>query len=215
MSLFPIVVTTETERISSGTKQIGRGISMRWSGNAINLTANIDVSGDAHDAAKADQVKRCIQRHWNASFGGGYSVTCQVNMVVGNDSASDRSHIYIETTDSASHVNTFPTLYYATMTLAMPAAVLDWTPAHEFGHMLGLDDRYSEPVRSRVANICNGTEITKKFCGGTRTSDVDPGYNGNMMGSHLGKLEQRNLEDLLQMHATRGVMPGSSRPPTA
>jgi hypothetical protein len=67
------------------------------------------------------------------------------------------------------------------------AEALTWVVAHEFGHIIGLRDRYSESIMSRA----------RGSFGGQRTNTVEAGYEGNLMGVHQGKLESRNVRDLV------------------
>ena len=53
--------------------------------------------------------------------------------------------------------------------------------AHEFGHILGLEDHYIE---------------TKDEFGNTITPPEE-GWEGNIMASSYGKVEQRNIDDIL------------------
>lgn len=61
-----------------------------------------------------------------------------------------------------------------------------WTAAHEFGHIIGLEDRYSEPIFSKI----RGT------WGGRRINTVQPGYANNIMAVDGGVLTSQNLADL-------------------
>lgn len=209
--MLPIVIG-QSRRMASGSKRIGRGINMSWTGNAISLSVSLDASGGSATAARANQVRNTIVRIWNASFDQGYRVTCQVDMrfASANDLQDNRSHIYIETNPSASYTNDFPTLYYATMTLNLPAADFAWTPGHEFGHMLGLRDHYSESLRSSMHDLCNGSTWTQGVCGGARSADIEPGWEGNLMAVTGGALQRKNLEELFALHAMQFVLPGTS-----
>ena len=61
-----------------------------------------------------------------------------------------------------------------------------WTPSHEFGHIIGLKDRYSEGIISKI----------KSTWGGVRTATVEPGYEGNLMAEQGGTLAGKNIADL-------------------
>ena len=186
------------QRISSGSKQIGKGISMRWSGNNINLTANLEVSGAAATAAIATGIGETIRKIWNASFDENYRVVATVDVLFrSSGSASDsRSQIEVTTDGSATNVSTFPTLFYASMNYHLNnVTVIDWTPAHEFGHMLGLDDHYDESTWSRIRDVF----------GYSRTATIQPGWDGNIMAVHRGTLQKRNLQELFAIHATELV----------
>jgi hypothetical protein len=63
-----------------------------------------------------------------------------------------------------------------------------WTPAHEFGHIIGLKDRYTESIMSRI----------KGQFGGERKTPPDPNYEGNLMGAGGGVLESKNVKDIAE-----------------
>ena len=71
---------------------------------------------------------------------------------------------------------------------AKEADAFTWTAAHEFGHIIGLKDRYSESIMSNI----------KKLSGGRRTATADPGYRGNIMATHGGVLESKNIKDIAE-----------------
>ena len=75
------------------------------------------------------------------------------------------------------------------MTLnANEADAFTWTPAHEFGHIIGLNDRYSEGIVSSV----------KSMFGGTRAATVEAGYQGNIMAESGGTVVSKNIKDLAE-----------------
>lgn len=177
-----------------GSKQIGKGILITWSGNYIGITANLEVSGEAATATIANQIKNTIENIWNASFDQSYRVSCTVDMRFRGDQREDssRNQIYVTVNTSATNVDRSPTLYYSSMNYHISSAsVIEWTPAHEFGHMLGLDDHYSESVWSVIRDICHYSRYTT----------VHPGWQQNIMAVHMGTLERRNLQELFSIHA--------------
>ena len=185
-------------QIPYGNVRIGKGIAMSWSGNSISLTADLEVSGAAATLDMANQMKRTIETIWNASFDQGYRVSCNVNMRFRGNGAEDssRNQIYITVDSSATNVSTLPTLYYSSLNYHInKVSVLEWTPAHEFGHMLGLNDHYDEGTWSTIRDLC----------GYSRSTTVHPGWQGNIMATHLGTLEKRNLIELFALHASELV----------
>jgi hypothetical protein len=89
-----------------------------------------------------------------------------------------------------SHVS--PGLRGRTMTLnANEPDAFSWTPAHEFGHILGMQDRYSETIMSRI----------KGSFGGARSNTVHTGYQGNLMAETGGGLASKNVADLASENA--------------
>ncbi len=181
-----------------GSKKIGKGITITWSGNFISITANLEVSGPAATAQIANQMKNTIETIWNAGFDQSYRVSCSVDMRFRGSSTEDstRNQIYVTVDSSATNVTRNPTLFYSSMNYHVNnSTVIGWTPAHEFGHMLGLDDHYSESVWSRIRDIC----------GYSRYTTVHPGWQGNIMATHMGTLERRNLQELFGIHASELV----------
>jgi hypothetical protein len=73
-----------------------------------------------------------------------------------------------------------------------------WIPTHEFGHILGLEDRYSESIMSKI----------RSTWGGVRHTVATQGYQTNLMAISGGVLEKQNVGDLAQkMHP---VLTGST-----
>jgi hypothetical protein len=62
-----------------------------------------------------------------------------------------------------------------------------WTPAHEFGHILGMKDRYSESIVSKISSLWAGN----------RSTPPNPGYESNLMAVVNGSLEARNIADVI------------------
>lgn len=184
------------ELMRSGSRRIGRGITLSWSGNRIRISARLEVSGAAATQEIANQMEESIERIWTASFDGGYSVSCAVDMLFRTTGSGEpnRSQIYVTVDSSATAVNALPTLYYAYMNYHTHSA-LDWVPAHEFGHMLGLEDHYDESIISRIGDLF----------GAARATAIQRGWEGNIMAVDRGVLERRNLEGLQAMHMTRMV----------
>ena len=60
---------------------------------------------------------------------------------------------------------------------------------------MALPDHYSEGIISKISG---------RF-GGERENTVDEGWDGNIMAVHGGSLEQKNVEELLDLHATEIV----------
>jgi len=181
-------------QIPNGSKRIGKGIVFGWSGNTISLTVNLEVSGEGATAPLAAEIGKTIETIWNASFTDNYRVSSTVNTRYrgqGNED-SDRTQIYVKHDDATTCVHTLPTLYYAYMEYNINSeTTASWTPAHEFGHLLGLDDKYEEGIRSRINSMY----------GGPRSTSVVPGWAGNIMAAHLGTLQKRNLQELFALHA--------------
>ncbi|HEX5168485.1 MAG TPA: DUF4157 domain-containing protein [Cyclobacteriaceae bacterium] len=168
----------------------GPGIAITLSGNAFVINANMEVYGPGATAAIASQMQSTISRVWNASFSNGYSVTSNISITArGATADSSRTGIYVLNAEGMTRV--MPSYWVVGSNevryfVGSPDTDINWTPAHEFGHLIGLPDHYSESILSRVGGLF----------GGTRTTTVDTGWEGNIMGSHGGVLESKNLEEL-------------------
>ncbi len=185
------------QRIPSGSKVLGPGITMRWSGNSVRISANIEVSGPEATASVASQIEASIENHWNASFNDGYSISCNANVSYrdeGTDADSSKTQIIVDDLSGPSNVTHFWLVGSRYMNYDISADI-NWTPAHEFGHLLALPDHYSEGIISKISG---------RF-GGERENTVDEGWDGNIMAVHGGSLEQKNVEELLDLHATEIV----------
>jgi len=181
-------------QIPNGSKRIGKGIVFSWAGNAVRLKVDLEVSGEGATAALAAEIGKTIETIWNASFTDNYQVTSTVNTrfrIQGSED-SDRTQIYVTHDNATTYVRPFPTLYYAYMNYYINSeTIASWTPAHEFGHLLGLDDKYEEGIRSRIHSMY----------GGSRSTPVIPGWEGNIMAAYKGTLQKRNLQELFALHA--------------
>ena len=136
----------------------------------------------------AQSIEHSINTTWTRSFPDGYSVSCNISVGYRSPNSGPGNVTQIEAANISgpSHVTDMPGLD-RTMTLnASETDVFTWTPAHEFGHILGLRDRYSESIMSQISG---------QF-GGTRHTVTQPGYQTNLMAVHGGVLERQNVGDL-------------------
>jgi len=186
-----VYVCDEYRTVSITTYNPGPGINLSLSGHAISISANLEVYGNGATLARANQIKATIERIWNASFSDGYSVTTTVNIQVrGASEDSGRTQINIilgggmDVTSPRYWIAGSNYISYYT------DSDINWVPAHEFGHLLGLDDRYSEGFFSKLGGLLFNS---------TRTNTVNPGWEGNLMAVSGGVLEKKNLEDLIRI----------------
>ena len=162
--------------------------------NSVNITGSMELYGPEATAARAQSVEHSINDTWTHSFPDGYSVSCRVFVRYRNGdskAAANATQIEAIKTDGPSHVTDMPG-FDRTMTLnANEGDAFSWTPAHEFGHIIGLKDRYSEGIMSSV----------KGQFGGTRSATADPNYRTNLMAVVGGALEKQNVADLASENA--------------
>jgi hypothetical protein len=160
------------------------GLVVDQTDRTLAISGRLEAYGPEATAANAAAAEATIRRYWNQTFPDGHAVTCTVTVTAGDGSASNAAKIYMAKVSGSSQVNTLT----GVMTLNMnnPNA-LNWTVAHEFGHQLGLQDRYSESIMSQLRNLV----------GLSREGTVaHAGYEGNVMAEVGGATEAKNVRDL-------------------
>jgi hypothetical protein len=163
------------------------GIWVDRTENSFNITGNMELYGDEATAARATQIQNCINSTWTKTFDDGFQVSCSVFVrLKGSGGSGPAVKIEAKKMSGPSHVNRLPGMNCEMTLNANEINTFTWTPGHEFGHVLGLKDRYSESMWSKV----------KGRFGGDRTAPVDPGYEGNLMGADEGKTAKQNVIDL-------------------
>jgi hypothetical protein len=162
------------------------GLFVDRTDKTVKITGQMELYGPEANAARAGDIQHSINTMWTRSFPDGYSVTCNITVTFRGSGSKPGNATQIEADKIAgpSHVNGVGT---REMTLnANEPDAFTWTPAHEFGHIIGLKDRYNEGAWSKIKG---------KF-GGQRTTTIQPGYNGNLMGEDQGVLESKNVADI-------------------
>jgi hypothetical protein len=152
---------------------------------SVAISGAMELYGPEATAARAQSIEHSINSTWTSVFPDGYSVSCKITVTYRSEGASSGKAAPIEAVKIAgpSHVSSID----RSMTLnANETDAFTWTPAHEFGHVIGLKDRYFEGIMSKIKG---------KF-GGTRTTTVDPRYQANLMAIDGGVLESQNVGDL-------------------
>jgi hypothetical protein len=199
-------VCDEWTQGSTGAADPGPGIHVnvdRPSKRAA-VTAQIETSGAESDAAKASTIQNTISSNWNGNFSDGFQVTTTPTVTHRPASQSENSsatQIEIERAARPSSARRHWVLGSQYMSLNLNESdALTWACAHEFGHLLGLSDRYSESIASKIRGLW----------GGERETTPHAGYENNIMAITGGVLESRNVSDLigrwLPYTCTRGHM---------
>ena len=204
-TLFPLVIM-EGRRVGSGSVTMGPGITVSWNGNSMSIVAHMEVYGPSATAEIAQQIQDTINRVWNQSFPDGYSVSCQADVTYRAENAaedSNRTQIHVIREPGVTNVSHSWLIGERYMTFNLFDAKIDWTPAHEFAHLIGLPDHYSEGIVSKIRG---------RF-GGRREATIDEGWQGNIMGQFDGVLESKNIQEWLDRHGVQYVMPGSPDTP--
>ena len=153
----------------------------------------LEIYGAEATTAMAGTIEATIERIWNASFPDGSTVACNVSVAFRastTPASSGATQIEIVRQAGPSYVSSGWGGRYMVLNLDGTDA-LNWVVAHEFGHLLGMDDRYLEGWWSKLSGSF----------GGQRTTTIVPGYEGNLMGEHAGALESKNVRDLAEENA--------------
>jgi hypothetical protein len=158
--------------------------------SSIKIDGAMELYGPEANPARAESIRRWINRVWTSNFPDGYSVSCNITVTYRGPGSKAGAASQIEAIKIAgpSHVSRLD----SSMTLnANEADAFTWTAAHEFGHVIGLQDRYSEGIMSSIIGTF----------GGTRSTTVDPRYQINLMAVTGGILESQNLKDVAEENA--------------
>ncbi len=166
------------------------GIIVDRSEKSVTITGSMEMFGPEATSARAESVQKWINTTWTGSFPDGYTSRCTITVRHRGPGtpAGAVAQIEADKISGPSNVSTGSTRFGSRrMQLnANESDAFAWTAAHEFGHMIGLDDRYSESAESRKSGAK----------GGPRTNTIQPGYEGNLMGAHDGTIASKNLKDL-------------------
>jgi len=147
-------------------------------GNAIFITLNINYVGPGATPEAISQFNQGIEQAWSGPFGQYYVRTTTASVgdspnTVYVSQGSDRSSVFIPLD--------FGHWYQEGWIEAGESP--GWTAAHEAGHLLGLDDQYASKFDQYILGKPEGPY---------------PGWEGNIMGQANGKVEQKNIEDILR-----------------
>lgn len=163
------------------------GIIIDRTDRAVSISGQMEAWGPQANAARAATIQSSINSTWTKVFPDGYSVSCNITVTYRGPGSRPGAATQIEIDNMSGPSNVSSGLSGRAMQLnAGSRDVYTWTAAHEFGHVLGLDDRYHESLTSSVAGTF----------GGKRTTTATPGYEWNLMAVHGGQLEGQNIRDL-------------------
>lgn len=164
------------------------GILVDRAEKKTTISGAMEMYGPEASAARALSVQNTINKVWTQKFTDGYEVSCSISVRYRGEKerAGNAAQIEVLKMSGPSNVSTVPGMGRKMQLNASGADVFTWVAAHEFGHVLGMDDKYSEGIVSR----------TKSLWGGNRSTDIEPGYEGNLMGAHNGTMGSQNLADL-------------------
>lgn len=163
------------------------GITLDRTGTSISISGLLELSGPEATFDRAASIQNWINATWTRTFKDGFEIDCSVavHYRASGTSAGQATQITAEKIAGPSHVTDI--LGRRTMMLnANDGDAFGWVSAHEFGHIIGLRDRYSESILSKL----------RSTWGGKRSTSIQPGYDLNIMGVSGGALESRNLADI-------------------
>jgi hypothetical protein len=187
-----VFVCDEYKTVSPTTYNPGPGLSLSLSGHAVTIRANLELYGAGATSAIAGEFKSTIENYWNHTYDDGYSVKTTANVTVQGDKP-DKAKTRIDVINAKGVTNVAPTYWIAGanyMQYYIGSSKNDWTPAHEFGHLLGLPDHYSESIASSLKGQINPD---------WRTSIEDKGWEGNLMARTGGVFEKKNIVELISI----------------
>jgi hypothetical protein len=163
------------------------GIIVDRTGRSVAISGTMELWGPEANVARAASIQLAINRMWNHTFLDSYSCTCNVVVRYRGPGSHAGYAVQIEALKMAGPSNVKMRDPKRPMQLnANEPDTFTWTPAHEFGHVIGLDDRYTESIMSMI----------RGSWGGTRVTSPKPGYAQNLMAVDQGQLELRNVEDV-------------------
>lgn len=164
------------------------GLFVDRTDKSVNISGAMELHGLEANIARATSIQDSINTTWTRTFPDGYSVNCTITVTYCGKKSNSGNVTQIEAAKilGPSHVSM---LGRRSMTLnANEPDAFTWTSAHEFGHIIGLKDRYSETIMSKI----------KGSIGGERTNTVQAGYDGNLMAVDKGALESKNVKDIAE-----------------
>jgi RHS repeat-associated protein len=163
-------------------------------GNTITVKVDIYLWGKDATKAAATQIKQVIMNNWekqssgagwtytDASTGKVYDVKFDVSVNLYENKPKNDPFMIPESwnpsnTDNFIKVDNTETREFVDGGDEGTWTTNDtWTSAHEFGHLIDLDDKYKD---------------TKSG------SQADPGWAGNMMADYNGTVQQKNIDDVV------------------
>lgn len=162
------------------------GLHVDRTERAVSIAGAMELYGADASAERAASIQNAINSTWTRTFPDGYSIACNITVTyrAAGTSAGTATQIEAARISGPSHVTWLGT---RSMTLnANESDAFTWTAAHEFGHIIGLDDRYSESIMSRLGGSA------------TRTATTHAGYERNLMAVSGGVLEAQNVRDVAE-----------------
>jgi hypothetical protein len=164
-----------------------RGLSVDRTGHSVVISGVMELYGPAANPARAASIQQAINTMWTRNFGDGYSIACHVVVRHRAPGSSPGEATQIEAAAGLRPSRISYGLRGRSITLnTNERDAFTWAAAHEFGHIIGLRDRYSESIMSMIRGAL----------GGSRTTVAQPGYEGNLMAETNGTVGRQNVADI-------------------
>lgn len=177
----------ELEPLPFGRFSPAKGIWVDKSDSNIRISGTMEMYGGDASVSAALQVQQTINSNWSFSFPDGNNVVCHVVIKYRAPGVSEGPYTQIEA-DKMIQPSQWNRITKKLSLNTKEAGAFSWTAAHEFGHALGMGDRYTEPIWSKISALV----------GGPRSATPDKGYEGNLMAEVNGFLTTQNVIDLAQ-----------------
>lgn len=179
-------------RLSKGTAAPYPGVTLSWNlveDKHFTINVKFELRGKSASASAAETIRQSITNHWNMKIGD-VSVKCEVSVLVptpGTKAAADTAIIVlVDTPEFRSTINKAGPGYPQNRSIQLATSDVDsWTPAHEFGHYIGLDDQYKD-VKDAEGHV---------------TSVPNPGWEGEIMAGKGGVLKEGTIANLVKWWA--------------
>jgi RHS repeat-associated protein len=140
--------------------------------NRITIQVAIQYVGPMATKRNIAIANKGIEKYWTGKFGR-YHVKMEVLDPAKDSSLQPAVITLTSKDDKRKYLRSFVQVGADTGQWNPKDSDYAWTAAHETGHLMGLDDRYTD----------------KK--------GVDRGWRGNMMGENWGRVQEKNIKELI------------------
>jgi hypothetical protein len=181
----------ETQLPAVARVYVAPGVFVDRVDKVVVIGGFMELHGAEATPTRALAVQESINRVWTRSFPDGHSVTCNIKVRFREEKNPPGNVVQIEAKRTVDSSKTSAGRDRTIILNANEADAFTWTPAHEFGHVIGLRDRYSEGIMSEL----------RTWWGGTRIVTLSPGYQGNLMAVTGGVLGSNNVADIASENA--------------
>ena len=156
-------------------------ISYSEKNNTIKIVIPVKFSAGTTNEQKKLFVE-AAQDAWTGEFG-----QYNVELIVEERNTGEVNEITFNTTDMDKPSNVSSNKNMIVYTSTKTERNLRWTLAHEIGHLMNLKDEYSKTIKSN----------------GKRSTTPLVGWENNIMGQFWGKVEEKNIQDILDKNIVR------------